>query len=220
MLLYSLCWKSPALFQLRHLCWNLGNDRLVTEKCQLRALDYANSSVTIIQFYSSAARISMVPNTTKSHYGQGDNPGYSPAPQANTGKPRTHQGDILMDNFLSNNSFLMFLTTPQQQLQWLHDIGIAQFKMPKVMSSLWTSSRSLSSALNSKAVPDPHRHLTSQQCDHAHLCGDGAERPLTDWWPHRLLIKHELAGIPGERSIHLLLEVTKKKFTLIFFFAQ
>lgn len=75
-LLYSLCWKSPALLQLRHLCWNLGNDRLVTENCLLRAQDYANSSVTIIQFYSTAAQISVVPDTTKSHYGQGDSPGY------------------------------------------------------------------------------------------------------------------------------------------------
>lgn len=73
--------------------------------------------------------MSMVPDTTKSHYGQGDKAGYSPAPQANPGKPRTHQGDILTDKLLSNNSFLVFLTIPEQQLQWLHDIGIAQFKM-------------------------------------------------------------------------------------------
>lgn len=165
-LLHSLCWKSPALLQLRHLCWNLDNDRSVTEKCQLRALDYADSSVTIVQFYGTAVWMSAVPHTTKSHCGQGDNPGYSPALQANTGEPRSHQGDILTDNLVSNNSFLLFLASSEQQLQWLHYIGIAQFKMLNIISLILkqcphcepAALQSYSSALNSKVLLDPQRH--------------------------------------------------------------
>lgn len=149
---------------------------------------------------------------------QGDNPGCSPALQANTGKPRTHQGDILMANLLSNNSFLMFLRTPEQQLQRLHCIGIEQFKMlnsippPKAMSSLWTSSSAVPQSCSQfQCAPGLHRH-----CDHGHLCGDGAEA-ITDRSPHSLFNKHELAGIPAQHSIHLLLEVKKKNPSMIFF---
>lgn len=109
--------------------------------------------------------MSAVPHTTKSHCGQGDNPGYSPALQANTGEPRSHQGDILTDNLVSNNSFLLFLAS-EQQLQWLHYIGIAQFKMLNIISLILkqcphcepAALQSYSSALNSKVLLDPQRH--------------------------------------------------------------
>lgn len=67
--LFTLLQK--ALLLLRHLCWNLDNDRSGTEKYQLRYwdIDYANSTVTTIQLYRTAAWMSMVPNTTKPwHY--------------------------------------------------------------------------------------------------------------------------------------------------------